>query len=524
MGEGLRAVSLLKKTAKTVERAAKLGKIARAARAASSASDAESRHKARRALAALLADARGVPMKVGQVLASGEAEDPFRELVTGVEPMDLETSRRVLEAEWGRSVDEVLQNLEPAVVAASLGQAHPATLQSGERVAIKVQYPGITDAVAAELRLVGLIPGVGPVKKWGFEIDAYRRVLHDNMVRELDYRVEAKQQTCFARDSAVAGVVVPKVFPELSTRAVLVQSWEEGVPFPSVLSWSRAERLHIGRILLELLFRSVFVAGLVHGDPHVGNYRFRGGSHPQVILYDYGCVVHVPEAARLALLKLILWQREGGQLDPLEAFAAMGFDSKKLEPISDALPELAEALFLPFLSDAAFKSEDWRLGTRIERVLGELRWWFRSAGPPELFLLMRAFHGLFLYLEKLGIALPWWPLVKRSVPKELLDRARAFEPPHLPRVRVRPSRARAKLLRVEIHSETAAHEEPTTLAMPAREALELREVIPDDVQRRIEASGTDLSALQARVRQTELAPQLLFHHHSGGKHYRVWLE
>lgn len=515
---------ILKKTLSTARRVSALVKIAGAAKKARSATDEESRHAARRALAGLLSDARGLPMKVGQVLASGEADDPFAALVKGIDPLPFEVIEPVLEREWERAPKEVIETIEASAKAASLGQVHRALLRTGEPVAIKVRYPDIADAIEAELRLAGLMPGVGPVRKWGFEIDAYRRVLRENMARELDYRIEAAQQIEFRERSAPEGLIVPRVYEELTTSAVLVQSWEVGESIDALADWPRAPRLQVGRILLETLFQSVFRGGLVHGDPHAGNYFFRreGDTKASVVLVDYGCVLRVPEPARLALLKLILWTREGGSLDPLACFAAMGFDAGKLGAIDEALPELCEALFAPFVGDGPFATSDWRLGERVEASLGELRWWFRSAGPPELFLLMRAFHGLFHYLDRLGIVLPWWPLLVRSVPESVFDAARAFEPESVQRDRVsRSTNARAKLLRVEIHREG---EDDTVLSMPAREALKLSEVIPDDVRRRIEQGGVDLVAIEARARDTRLAPQLLFNHREPGKAYRVWLE
>ena len=517
---------MIKKALATAKRAARLAKIAGAARKIRGARDEASREVARQALAGLLADARGIPMKIGQVLATGEADDPFRDLVTSVAPMPLEQTLSVLEAEWEFPPDRILASIEEATAAASLGQVHRAQLRTGESVAIKVQYPGIGDAVAAELRLAGLVPGIGPVRKWGFEIDAYRRVLHENMDRELDYRVEAAQQEAFAAASAPAGLVVPTVFREWTRRRVLVQSWEQGLPFSEILGWPRAQRLHIGRILLETLMRSTFSAGLVHGDPHVGNYLFRQGEsgRPAVILLDYGCVVPISEEARLALLGLAIECREGGPRDALASFAAMGFEARKLEPIAAALPEVADALFLPFATDGSFRTSEWRLGGRVQEALGELRWWFRSAGPPSLFLLMRAFQGLFLYLERLDATLPWWPILERALTPELLERARAFEPPRPdadPDAPIPSRGARAQLLRIEIR---IPDQEPTTLSLPAREALSLGEVIPEDIRQRIATSGVEIAAIEARAKRTRLEPQLLFLHHEGDRSYRVWLE
>ena len=190
--ERLRSIGL------TTRRAGQLAKIAVAAgqlaRERARDSDGDRRRRAERALAGLLADAHGVPMKIGQILAQGSESHAFDALVSSIEPIPLAELQPHIEAELGHRLSEIFSKFDESRAAASLGQVHHAVLRDGREVAVKVRYPGIPDAVRAELRLAGLIPGVGPLRKWGFAIDAYRKVLSSNMERELDYRSEAKRQ------------------------------------------------------------------------------------------------------------------------------------------------------------------------------------------------------------------------------------------------------------------------------------------------------------------------------------------
>lgn len=465
-------------------------------------------------------------MKVGQLFAGAAGETPLRELVTaGIQPRPLREMLAVLEADLGRSAKAIFAVIDEARAAASLGQVHRAVLKSGGGVAVKIRYPDIAAAVDAELRLAGLLPGVGPVKRWGFDLEAYKRTLRNNMRRELDYRSEAERQRHFAIAVQTPGLRVPEVHLELCGERVLVQSWESGVPLDQVIGWPKRDRLLIGRTLLLALFKSLFVAGEVHGDPNPGNYFYRRGDdgQPEVVLLDFGCTVPVSEPRRLALLKLLLACREGMDVAPLQCFAALGFDPGKLSHLNETLPALCRVLFRPFLVDGAFHPADWHLKRDITALLGEHRWWFRSAGPADLLLLMRAFQGLAAQLGRLDAGLPWWPLLEQAVGAELMQRARldiagtaagvGFRRGQHPRHRPPAVRERHRGKRTAV-----------SLSMPAEAALDLENIIPEDVLERIRASGVAIGAIVNRVRASSIAPQELFVLDEGPKRHRVWLE
>ena len=531
---------------KTAKRALQLAKIGLAAgRLARSRGDTD-RQIARKALAGLFADARGVAMKVGQLMAGTDDADPLANLVTGIEAMPLSEIAPEIEAGIGRPLAGLFETIEESEAAASLGQVHRARLRDGTTVAIKVRYPGIKDAVAAELRLAGLMPGVGPVRKWGFDVGGYKAQLKNNMDRELDYRSEAERQVRFAQRVRVPGLIVPRVHTALSSEQVLVQDWHAGQRLSQVAGWPVAERAQAGRILLATLFTSLFEAGEVHGDPHPGNSYFRRGADVgppggvpgdvpgdvpggvQVVLMDYGCTVAVDEGARLALLKLILALREGSALSPLQAFAAMGFDAEKLAAIAGTLSTLASMLLRPFITEGPFFVAEWHLKDKFEALLGENRWWFRAAGPPSGILLLRAFQGLVQQMAEIKTGVDWGRVLMGSVSPATLDRARAFELPALPAA-ITEAAARsagslnlARHLRVEV---TRDAEKIVSLSMPAEAALKLQELIPEEVLAHIHsAPGIDLGAILAAMRERGLAPQEILGFDKPPKHYRIWLE
>lgn len=510
----------LDKFSDTARRAGTLGRIAAAARTVAR-TQGDEKTAARRALAGLLADARGIPMKVGQFLSSATDSDIFDDLARGIEPLHFDAIRPEIEAALGGPLEAHFARFEHAATAASLGQVHRATLHNGEDVAVKVRYPDIVGAVEAELRLAKLIPGLGPVRTWGFDLDAYKRVLHDDLQTELDYNAERLRQEGYRARMNVGGLVVPRTYPALSSNAVLVQSWEDGLFLDDIRHWPREDRMHVGLILMCTLFQSLFVHGEIHGDPHIGNYRYRRGASgtPEVVLLDYGCTIPIEPTARLAFLKLILGTIENDETAPIPCFQAMGFDAEKLAAIEPVLPALCEVLFDPFLSQTPFVVRHWALGKRVDNLLGELKWWFRSAGPANLLLLMRAFHGLVMQLEALDINLPWQPILFRVVDPALRQEARML---HLPAAPATVTfRSLARYLKVQV---LEGGRQVVAVTFPASQTAVLEEIVPDETRDRIEAAGLDLLEIKRRACARGLCPQSLFEVQQGDRRYRVWLE
>lgn len=515
----------LSRSVQTAGRAVKLANIARALRKVSG-KEGESRTNAQRALAALMADARGVPMKIGQFLASREGNEVFKALEKGIDPRPLEEMVASLEEHYETDPAAYFDSIEPSVAAASLGQVHRASLLDGTPVAVKIRYPDIAAAVEAEMRIAGLMPGLGPAKKWGFDLDAYKGMFASNMQRELDYKSEALRQKRFGETMKLDGLVVPYVYPDLCREGVLVQSWEDGLPIDMAAGWPVAERQRLARVLMATFFRSLFVTGLVHTDPNLGNvFARRGkGGEPEIVLLDYGCMIEIEERARLALLKVILGCHDDNDTDPLACFVEMGFDAEKLLPISETLPALCKILFEPLLQDEPFSPKYWDLGARIEGLQGELRWWFRSAGPADLFLIMRAFSGLVVQLSTLQVILPWRKVLLETVGQAHIAEAEAFEPHPVAESLVREARnfsSIAKFLRVSVME---GSRQIVRVTMPSTQVSRLEELIPEDVLERIRESNIDLNALSRKACEGGILPQELFALNVGARDYRVWLE
>jgi len=485
---------------------------------------AENKHTqqaARHALSELLAGSRGLPMKVGQFMAGMNDNSPYAKLTTSIEPWPLSHIKPILEQTWQQPLRFMLQDIEESFAAASIGQVHRAQLNDKQCVAIKVQYPDIATAIDAEMKLAGLLPAGGPVKTWAFDLDSYKTTLKDTLNDELDYLHEMQQQLKFSSTMHVKGLHIPHVFPVLCRKNILVQEWAEGVRLSDTAHWPLPARSYIARTLMQTMFQSLFEFGLVHGDPHPGNMLFQHHeTEPQTTLLDFGCMVHVEKTRRMALLKLILSSRGECKTTSFDTFVALGFHPEKLKHIKDKLPQLTQLLFLPFKESESFQLTTWQLSNKVADLLGEQRWWFRSASPADLFLLIRIFQGLATQLETLAVQLPWWPLLQQSIKPELMEEAMHWQPGSAPPQEKTVYKGSAKQLHIDIKRQD---KDPIHITLSAENALQLENLMPEHTHEDIRKANIDLQALHKKLAHEGLEPQTLIDIKNDTHHYHIYL-
>jgi predicted unusual protein kinase regulating ubiquinone biosynthesis (AarF/ABC1/UbiB family) len=228
---------------------------------------------------------RGAAMKLGQVLSTidftGIPEDQREEfkatlaaLRDDVPPLPFEGVRRLIEEELERPVEDAFASFEEAAfAAASIGQVHRAVTHDGRRVAVKVQYPGIAEAVDTDLRNLNLLLPVVKRLAPGMDVKALAAELRERVGEELDYEIEAQNHRAVAR--AWRGhpfVFVPPVDTRLSSRRLLVTELIEGRRFEEVKRLGDAERDRFAEIVFRFFFGTLLHMRRCSGDPHPGNY------------------------------------------------------------------------------------------------------------------------------------------------------------------------------------------------------------------------------------------------------------
>jgi predicted unusual protein kinase regulating ubiquinone biosynthesis (AarF/ABC1/UbiB family) len=228
---------------------------------------------------------RGAAMKIGQVLSTldftaipedqrEEFKDTLGALRDAVPPLPFDAVQALIEEELERPIDEAFASFEEeAFAAASIGQVHRAVTTDGRRVAVKVQYPGIAEAVDTDLRnlnvLLPLVKRLAP----GMDVRALAAELRERIGEELDYEIEAQNHRAVAR--AWKGhpfVHVPAVDTRLSSRRLLVTELLEGRRFDEVKALDEATRDRFGEIVFRFFFGTLMHLRRCSGDPHPGNY------------------------------------------------------------------------------------------------------------------------------------------------------------------------------------------------------------------------------------------------------------
>jgi aarF domain-containing kinase len=241
---------------------------------------------------------KGAFLKVGQLLSQQSHTLPeayvrrLAELQRQAPPMHGTLARIQLRNELGRPPEEAFAAWErEPFAAASLGQVHRARLADGQAVAVKVQYPGIERAIASDFRLLRALLRTAPLGDRRPELERAVDEVERHLAQETDYRREADALEEFARLLAEdAGFRVPRVFRDHSTGRVLTMELLDGRHVSELLAEgpSQEERDRLATLLLDLFCRQTLVFGLLHADPHPGNFLFLPDG--RVGLLDFGCV------------------------------------------------------------------------------------------------------------------------------------------------------------------------------------------------------------------------------------------
>ena len=237
-------------------------------------------------MVAALGQMKGAAMKLGQFASFIDTEfipEEYREIYqeqlaklrTDAPAMPWEKVEKVLEEEYeGEPLSELFAEFETeAFAAASIGQVHRAELLDGRQVAVKIQYPGIAEALDADLRNAGTIVRLARVLAPGLDAQAIAEEIRERVMEELDYEYEAQNQRSFAR--AYRGhpfIYVPEVVTRLSRRRVLVTELVEGMGFEEIKGLPHEERSRFGEIVFRGSFGSIYHLQHFNADPHPGNY------------------------------------------------------------------------------------------------------------------------------------------------------------------------------------------------------------------------------------------------------------
>lgn len=359
----------------------------------------------------VLGGLKGPVMKAAQILATvpdllpPEYAAELAQLQTNAPSMGWAFVKRRMSAELGPDWRGRFAEFEhEAVAAASLGQVHRATGHDGRRLACKLQYPDMASAVEADLQQLKI--GLAVFRRYDRVIDPSQihAELSVRLREELDYRREAANMALFAHMlSGEDRVHLPAPEPELSTDRLLTMDWLDGKKLLEVKDAPLEDRNRVAEAMFRAWYVPLYRFGILHGDPHLGNYTVRDDFG--VNLMDFGCIRVFPPSFVGAVIDLYKALRDGDEDLAVHAYETWGFSNLDRKVIG-ILNQWAGFLYEPLMEDGVRKIQDHgspQYGTGVAaKVHRELRDVGGVTPPREFVLMDRAAIGLgsvFLHLK-----------------------------------------------------------------------------------------------------------------------------
>ena len=311
-------------------------------------------------LAAALGGLKGPIMKAAQLLSTiPEALPPeyareLAQLQSEAPPMGPAFVRRRMSAELGPDWQSKLGSFETeAAASASLGQVHRATALDGRPLAIKLQYPDMQSAVEADVNQLKIVFAIHARMDPAVETGEILKEISARLREELDYELEAKHMALYARIFADDDLIrVPQVLPELSTKRLLTMTWAEGNKLLTYKPAPLEDRNRIARAMFRAWWLPFSHYGVIHGDPHLGNYNvFEGDGRPAGInLLDYGCMRTFAPKFVQGVVDLYRGLLANDEALIVHAYETWGFSGLKKELI-EVLNIWARFIYGPLLDD-----------------------------------------------------------------------------------------------------------------------------------------------------------------------------
>ena len=401
-------------------------------------------------LRVILGGLKGPLMKVAQFLSTvpdalpPEYAEQLAELQANAPPMGWAFVRRRMASELGPDWQGRFASFgQEASAAASLGQVHRARLPDGTDVACKLQYPNMSSTVDADLKQLRLAMAVYHRMDKAIQQDEIYKEMTERLREELDYEREAAQMRLYSLMLAdTPDVHVPLPVESHSTKRLLTMTWLDGRPLMRRLEEDPPleERNRIARALFRAWYTPFYRYGVIHGDPHLGNYQVRpeGG----VNLLDFGAIRVFPPQFVRGVIDLFEAVRDDDGDKAHHAYATWGFTNLTREKM-DVLNEWARFLYEPLMQDRVRRiqeNDDPQFGRAVaERVHAGL---LRTGGvrPPREFMLMdRSAIGLGSVFLRLRAELNWSELFQELISDFETEQLAARQAAALAEARVPPA-------------------------------------------------------------------------------------
>lgn len=363
---------------------------------------------------ATMGNMKGALMKLGQIVSFMDDTMPaaYKEQLSKLQsqapPMDYDVVVRVIREELGKDPERLFARFDAEpIAAASIGQVHRALTRGGDEVVVKIQYPGVDKAIAADIKNTGMLMMMAGAVTPTLDAGPLVRELQERLLEELDYEQEAENQKLFLELYADhPTIVVPRVYPELSSKRVLTSEFVSGIGFYEFEANATAEAKRSAVLTMrEFVFDSLYIHHVFNGDPHPGNYLFMDDG--RVAFLDFGCIRRFDPRFIGDFKHLIRCYLDGDRDAVFEQCVSMNFiveaHAKKVD--RDWLWDFSEPYYRPLLVDEPFLFTTEYCKEAITQMFGDnMR---KLNMPPEYLLLNRITFGLNSIMAKLGAHENW---------------------------------------------------------------------------------------------------------------------
>ncbi len=382
-----------------------------------------------------LGELKGGAMKFGQAMSIFEVAlpeeflEPYRATLTKLQdaapPMPAETVHKCLAEALGDDWrDRFTEFNDKPAAAASIGQVHKAVWHDGRDVAVKIQYPGAGKALMGDLNQVSRMARMFASMSPGLDIKPLLAELKERAAEELDYLTESQSQRQFA--AAYEGddeFVIPHVLAAAPT--VVVSEWLEGYSLAKVISeGTQEERDHFGTLYLRFLMSGPIRAGLLHADPHPGNYRVMPDGKLGIL--DFGAVARLPDGPPPAMGQLLRIATLGDAHAIVEGLRAEGFIKPDVEIDAESFFQALAPFAEPAEHEYFHFSREWMRGhfNRLSDPRNpDFAVGFKINLPPNYMLIHRVWLGGIGVLSQMDATVPMRGELERWLPSFVADDA-----------------------------------------------------------------------------------------------------
>ncbi|MGI2037051.1 ABC1 kinase family protein [Shewanella frigidimarina] len=373
-----------------------------------------------------LSQLRGAAMKVGQMLSmdAGDLVPPelaeiLAKLRSDAKAMPHKQLTQLLVQHWGRDWLAPFAQFElRPFAAASIGQVHLAYLDTGEKLAIKIQYPGIRDSIDSDIDNVASLLKVSRLIPANVKLDTLLAEAKAQLHNEADYQFEAQQIALYQQQLGDnPHFIVPKVYPQLSNNSILCMQYVEGSAIESVAQYPQDIRDKVASALMELCFKELFCFQLVQSDPNFANFQYQADSQ-KIVLLDFGATRTISDTLSQGYMQLMQGAIADDKQQMSNAAQQIGFFQNAIDPqqkqlIIDIFYQACE----PLRSRAAYDFGASDLAKRITQAgkamsTQQNEW---HTPPTDAIFIHRKLAGMYLLAAKLNANINVYALFNQVV-------------------------------------------------------------------------------------------------------------